>query len=289
MAVTFPNLSGLGQYAKDNGNPNQGYNDVWNAFQTGVLAPYDAQAAQKQSQLGLQSGLIGANYGVQSGALSQQLSSGMANLGLDQNALGIQQGQLARQMGSNGLSQQNEALTQRQFGLSDQDLAAQREQANYGAGMQTRGAWSNNTARGSTNTSGFRQQLGDISQQLQFQLAGIGRNEQQLGIGKEREKLRFGEEQKNLDDAKQMLDIRAKKLGLSGQDLNARISQALGQLGIQQSLSTLDILNGMNDIENGRYNILGSVIGQVAAIDPGLLSRQQTQVPAGFKLPQIRL
>lgn len=242
---------------------------LYNQFNTGVLAPMNAQADYNIGLLGVQQADQNASYGMQQSALQQQLAAGMGQIGIQQGALGRQQALLPQEA---DLQKQLFGLNNQGFGIQQQGLDLQTQIANSRADQQKRGAWSSATAAGATNTKGFGQQLTDIGTQLQQQLAGIGLSEQQLNLSKQREGIQ--EKQYDLSYSEQVAQLNdtAKRLGLESTDLKARINNALGQLGLSQSMSDVQIIQGINDIQNGRYTAIGNVLGQISQIDPRLLA-----------------
>jgi hypothetical protein len=264
---TAPNNVGQANQVGQPAQPT--FNNLWDMFKTSIIDPTNQQANLTLNDLGMQQALLGANYTTQAGQLQQQLGFGLQGIGLDQAQLGIQQGALGRQQ---QLTPELAQLQRQLFGVQEAGIGAETQQAQFSADQATRGENSSATARGAVNTSGHGQALSDIGTNLQFQLGNIGRQEQSLGVQKQQFELSESEREAQLGDQAKSLDIQSKRLGLSKDQLTNQISNALTQLGLNQVLSSVDIIKAMDDVQNGRFNAISGVLGQIAQVDPSLLT-----------------
>lgn len=272
------------------------YGDLWNTFMTGVLGPQDSAANYGLAGLGLQRGLADVNYNYGVSDINAQRGFGIERLGLDEAALNrarqtnpelfALQNRLFDIQGQRiGLSRGGLGLEREGVGVAREGTALQRAVAQFQREQADRGAWSNSTARGATNTSGFEQQLSDIGTTLQQRLAGIGLQEKDIdirekgiglreqGLGLDEQTLAVHRRQHELSQQDQEAQINdtAARLGLQRRELDQRVSSALNKLGLDRALSTVDIINGIYDIQNGRVSAIGGVLSAISQFDPRLL------------------
>ncbi len=150
-----------------------------------------------------------------------------------------------------GLQGQDLGIERQRLGLQGQGLDITPQQEQQQADIARRGAWSGATARGATNTSGFRQGLGDISQNLQNQLAQLSLGRQGLGLsgqGLDIQGQRLGIEGQQQDISNRLseggLADQMAQLGLSGQQAQNTLQNELGQAGINQATGDVNSLFG---------------------------------------------
>lgn len=240
----------------------QGYqqlNTVWNALLSSAapgIANSNAQVGNLQGQLGQ----VAANQGYQSGLINQDYNQQLASLGIQQQGLGIQQGALARQ--SPLLQQQNQLNTQL-LDIQGQSLGAAGSSAIYNNTRANQNLTGQTAAQGAINTKGYTQNKADLAQQLSDTMGNIGRGEQQLDINRQQQGLNYGEQQASLQDQQKNLDLTSKQLGINAKDLEIKTNQALAQLGLQTTLSTGDIYNGILNAQRGVTDALSPVIGTI--------------------------
>ncbi len=190
---------------------------------------------EQQPFVGWDLGLLQQQQGFTDTQAQQAFANAQGRLGIQRGALGReatalpQEHNLANQL--LGLSGQDLGLQRQQLGIRGQSLDITQQGEQQAADVAKRGAWSSGTARGATNTQGFRQGLGDINTNLQNQLAQLGLSRQGLGL------------------QGQGLDIQGQRLGIEQQQSNLNY-------GLQQG-SLADQLAGLN--------ISGTEIGQQLA------------------------
>lgn len=244
------------------------------------------------------------------------LASQLANqqLGITNEQLGIERGGINRQ---EQYLPQSEALQKQLLGLSGDELGIQRQQLGLqGKGLDItqaqeqaqadiakRGAWSGATARGATNTSGFKQGLGDINTNLQNQLAQLALSRQGLGLqgqGLDISGKRLGIEgqQQDISYALQQgsLADQLAQLGVQGRQASLAQQGAIGQAGINQANSDIGLLFGdlgsltqaglgAGGFAGQAYGIGGSQPAQAPGVGPGTtpgnVNPYVRQVPAG--------
>jgi hypothetical protein len=196
---------------------------LWSGIGTYELGP----AAQS---LGAQSSLLGAQGGLTQQQLSdqarlEQQSAGFSQqqLGVQGANLGLQRSALEQQAGPGGFQSQQSALTAQEQALQ--------------TAQQQRALRSGATSGGSINTAGTQQSWSDI-------LA-------QQGFEKAQQALTTKEQQQQYATSKGQLDNAAKSLGISGQEVTARLNNALSQLGLQGRLDTLGITQAIQQLQSG--------------------------------------
>lgn len=227
---------------------------------------YPFQLAEPMAQYGLDQTLANQNYGntmaglgIQQGGVQRQVGAlpkeqGLANqlLGLSGQELGISRGQLG--------------LQRERLGLQGQSLDITEQSERQAAERATRGSWSSAAARGATNTSGFRQGLGDINQSLAQQLAQLGLSRQGQGISS-----------RGLDLQGQGLDISGQRLGINQQqsDLSfglrsGSLSDQLAMIGLNQGQAGQGLTNALNQAAlNAQSGVVNTGIGQVNSLIQG--------------------
>jgi hypothetical protein len=187
----------------------------------------------------------GNNY--QGQLLQQQNQFSLQNLGLDTQSLGIQQGALGRQ----------QALLPQQYALQTQGFDLSQQGIQNSAAQQTRGLNSSQTARGAYTSIGANQGRQDIQTQLQQNLAN-------LGLQRQGAALNFQEQQAQNADSEKQLDIQSKRLGISKDELSARLNNALAQLGISGQVSANQLLQGFSQAASGEFTPLNNILPDVA-------------------------
>lgn len=220
-------------------------------------ATIDSQVARYNSDLGL----VGQQYGMQKGYLEQDLANQLAGIGLDRSNIGIQQGALERQ---GPLINHLQEASQRGNNLTWQDLKDRIEHARYTAWRQRMNFSGDQAAKGAFSSQGTRGLFDDNAANLNLLEAETARNSTRLALDDHTKALGFNEQRAKLADDKAILGNMSKRLGLSENELKIRTQQALAQLGLSTTISTTDILRAMEDLQNGRYNVLAPVATQVA-------------------------
>lgn len=240
-------------------DPNDPLSIIWNLIQS-AAGPAVAGSQLTQTNLNDQLGAVLANQTNQSGLINQAGQLDLAKLGIQGEQLGIQRGQLGRAQQRSPLE---EALAQRGFGVSQADIDASRQQAQFNAGEQQRGLTSASVARGANVTQGYRDDQSAINKQLGFTMGGLGRQEQRLGIQKEQHALGYGEEQAQLKDASKNLDLVAKGMGIDKQQIENRTQNALNQLGLSTVLSTGDIYGAIIQAQAGQFSPITQLLPMI--------------------------
>lgn len=227
--------------------------------------------------------LFNAGAGSPNAALSQDaINSLMQSLGFSNEQLGLNtnQAQQAAGFAQQGLGLQNAGLgiqfgaNERQAALLPQlhDLALQEFQAQEGSANRNADASLRNlnsalTPRGAFTSVMGNAQRGDISSQLSEQLSGIGRQRQQS-------ELNYSEQIAQNADAKKQLGLMQQQLGLSGDEISARLNNTLAQLGLQNRMNVAQLLGEIGKVQRGEYSPVTQLLGDIYSIS-GL------QIPAG--------
>lgn len=196
----------------------------------------------------------------QTGVLNQNAGFQRQSLGLDQQGLGIQQGALNRQGPLLGAEY---GLQQQQFGLQNQGFDQAVQEAWQGAQRGQRSINSSETARGGFASQGHQQGLQDIQTQLSNSLSTIGRQRESASLSNQGNTLQYQEQVAKLGDAQKQLDLSSKRLGLSGEEITARLNQSLNQLGLSTAMSATDLLSGISKMQAGEYSPLSQMIGEI--------------------------
>jgi len=222
-----------------------------------------------------QFGLTNQQLGVESGGVNRQLAALPKEQALANQLLGLQGQQLG--------------ISREQLGLQGKSLDITQQQEQQAADVARRSAWSGATARGATNTSGFRQGLGDISNQLADQLAQLGLSRQGLGLqgqGLDIQGQRLGVEQQQSDINYGLqfgsLQDQLAQLGISGEAAQIALQNA------QQGAGINAVTGGINVLQNAAANNISGAVavpGQVAGAPapPQNTSPQQ----GSFKVPNF--
>lgn len=205
--------------------------------------------------------LAGAMANYQTGQANQQYGFDMRGLDLQRQGLGIEQGGLSRQL---PLLNQQWGLQQQQYGLQQQGFDQAQQEAQQGAARQTRGENSTETARGAWGSVGHNQGLSDIQQQLQNSLSTIGRQRQSASLSEQSAGLSHEEQVAKLQDSQKQLDLMGKRMGLSSDEISARLQSALNQIGLNQ-VSSSDFASELAKMQAGEYSPFSSIIGDMYA------------------------
>lgn len=184
---------------------------------------------------------------LQGGRAQQETGFQLQGLGLDTQGLGIQQGALQRQM----------QLLPQQYGLQTQGFDLSQQAAQYGAMAGMRDLNSAQTARGAFTSAGANAHRGDINQQLQQQLAN-------LGLQRQGAALTYKEQQAQQQDAAKQLDLQSQRLGLSKEEINTRLTNALQDLGIAGQVSNDQVLSELGKIQQGMFSPLQNYASQLS-------------------------
>ncbi len=243
------------------------------------LGQSGAQSNDLINQIMQSAGLSQQQYGLNTQQAQQDYGFGMANLGIQQGQQGIEMGALQRQA---GLIPQYQDLANQGFGL-------QRTQAQESAGNQTRDVWlntasqqrglnSNLTSSGAYTSVGGDQQrsdiatrgtnaVGDIQQQLQNSLQGIGIQQQQSNLN-------FTEQIASNKDSQAQLGLMSKQLGISAQEISTRLQDTLAQLGLSNQITGDQFFQEIANIQNGQFGPLTNIV-------TGILSQSGLTIPTG--------
>lgn len=192
-------------------------------------APQFAQNQSFRDQIANQLSLTNASQQQESGYLNQDYQTGLAQNDLQQSSLGIQRGALSRQSPLSGTLHD---LALQGIGLGERG-------ANQQADIARRGALSSAVTRGAVSSPGLRQDYSDIANQLANQVQGYG-------IQRGQENVTFAEKQAQLKDQNATLDLQAKSLNLSRDQLKTELDRGIDRLGLSTALTTADLLGKMN-------------------------------------------
>ncbi len=242
-----PGVTDLGTALGAPGLINSYLGNAQTGFGFGQAQAADDLATQLANQ---QFGITNQQLGIEQGGLNRQQQYLPQSEGLQKQLLGLQGQEL-------GISRQ-------QLGLQGQGLDITQRQEQGQADIATRGQWSSGAARGATNTSGFRQGLGDIQSNLGNQLAQLGLSRQGLGL------------------QGQGLDIQGQRLGIEGQQQD--ISNRLQEGGLADQLAQLGVgreqagLSQQNAIQAAGVNQFNTDMGLYFS-DLGSLSQTAGQGP----------
>lgn len=226
-------------------------------FNGAIGAPSQALTDDMISSIMQQLGFSQEGLGLQTGQANQAADFARRGLGLQQGGLDIQLGANARQS----------ALLPQLHDLALQEFSAQEGQAQRGADVSLRNLNSSLTPRGAFTSVMGNAQRGDIASQLTETLGGIGRQRQ----GNE---LNFQEQLAQNADARKQLGLMQQQLGLSGDEIESRLSNTLAQLGLQGRMSVAQLLGELSKVQRGETSPITQLMGDIYAMS-GL------QIPAG--------
>jgi hypothetical protein len=201
---------------------------------------------QQYLNLQQQMNLIQGGEDYQSGLVNQSADFSRRNLGLSREQLGVRQGALSRQM----------EMMPQQFGLQNQRFDLSQEQANQGATNQTEDLNSQLTARGTYVGPGADRGRGRIQEQLAFATRGIGLERHGAALNQKEQMAQGG-------DAQKMLDIASKQLGISGEEIEARLTNALAQIGMGGAMSANQLLGEFYKMQQGQMSAYAPMLGDI--------------------------
>jgi hypothetical protein len=227
-------------------------NDIYSQWYNNQYLPNQASMKAQTDLLQNQIDLTGLQSGLSSRVAGQNAMFSMADIGLSREQLGIQQGTLARQM---GLLPQEYALQGRQFDVQGRRLDEQTKESWLGAAEQQRAAKGAGIAQGNLMLPGAPQQRADIAQHLQNALTNIGFSRDDLQIAREKAALDYQEKQAQQKDAEKQLGVQAKRLGLSEDEVRARLQNSLDQIGISSAVSVDQLLGEIQKVEQGGTSV----------------------------------
>lgn len=296
-SIPNPTNAALGAVgAQQQNNP---YQQAMAGYGAPAIANADLQLAQLRERLGL----ANANTQVQTGYLNQQQGFANQRNTLDQQALAGERNDLAGrgQFLDTGYGLDKEAYelmagsTGRRLGnlpqlqgLANQGFDIQEGDIKRQNASQLRGVKSSATSRGAMASQGYRDDVSDLTGDLNSALGGLGIDrsrsaldfkEQGAGINDEYNRGRIGfrnsENQFNynkeqLASANRQLDIESQKLGISADETKARINNAIQQLGISGVADANAIMLEMSKIDQGLISSLPPQILQTIRAITGL-------------------
>lgn len=243
---------------------------IYNNWYQNQFLPSTMLNQAQENQINNQIGFQGLQSNLATNVANQNAGFSMRDIGLSREGLNVQQGTLARQM---GLLPQEYGLQQQQFDVQGKRLDEQTTESWLGAGEQQRAAKGAGIAQGNLMLPGAAQQRADIGQHLKNALTNIGFSREDLGINRQQAALEFQEKQAQQQDANKMLGIQAKKLGLSEEEVSARLKNTLDQIGISNQVSVSQLLGELYKVEQGGvsiYSPLFAALQQAGAISiPG--------------------
>ncbi len=220
------------------------------------LGGISASTNLQNQGLGQQLALGGATQGITDTQLAQNLQNTLAQLGLSKEQLGIQGQQLGLQGTQIG---QQQAFQQGQYGLTLQEQALQRSEAEQGYQQGVHGLQSSGAASGTGGTGSQSYGQLQLSQQLQNQLSG-------LGIQGAQSALSNTYQTQQLQDALAQLGLSKQQLGISGQQLGLQGTEAQQQYQTGTAQAANQYANLANQVQLGQEaNVAGqnSQVGQL--------------------------
>jgi hypothetical protein len=248
--------SNLGQNPGQYGMSGPGSQSLMDPSFQALLGAYGPQFAQAQAQgqqaiipLYQQMQLLGPEGALANQQAQQQAGFSEQQIGLNQQQLGIQQGALTREM----------QLLPQQYGLQQQGFGLSETEAQQGYQQQLRGLNSASTASGSFTSTGANQSRGDLYNNLTNSL-------QNIGLQRQGAALTFAEQQAQQQDSQKQLGIQAKQLGISEDEVKARLNNALQQTGLSSTLSADQILGQIGQIQQGELSPLSGLLSQIAQL-----------------------
>lgn len=215
-----------------------------------------------------QQAIGGAQQGITDQNLLQNYQNTLASLGLSGQQLGIQGQQLGLQGTQIG---QQQAYEQGQYGLTQQEQALQKQEAQQNYAQNLQGLQSSGVASGTFNTGTEARGQQQLSQGLQNTLA-------QLGIQGGQSALTNTYQQQQIQDALKQLGFSQEQLGISKQQLGLEGTQAgqQYQTGTQEAANTYANLTnqiGLGEQANtaGEYSQVGQLLG--ALLQSGMFTQ----------------
>lgn len=241
---------------------------MYNLWNSGVMQPTEQLANQQLGTIQDQIAQAFAGGDLSSQLAQQEAGFSQQGIGLQQQQLGVREAALARQMG----------LLPQQYDITKSNYDIQEQQLRYGADVATRNVNSGATARGAYTAIGTNQARGDIQSQLGFNL-GL------LGNQRKSSQLSFQEQQAQQQDAQKMLNIQSQQLGLSSQEVQARLQNALNQIGISANVSVDQLLSEAYKVQQGEISPIAGLFGDIYQLSgvtlPGAGSQPPTQRTSG--------
>ncbi len=251
---------------------------------------------QQQPFVGWDLGVLQQQMGFTDQQAQQAFGNAEGRLGIQRGALGREEAALPQEHSlANqllGLQGQDLGIQRQQLGIQGKSLDITQQQEEQQAQQATRGAWSGATARGATNTSGFKQGLGDINTNLANQMAQLGLSRQGLGLqgqGLDIQGQRLGVEQQQSDINYGLqqggLNDQLAGLGISGTEIAQQLANAQQGAGINALTGGVNVLQGA--FANSAAGA-AAVPGQIGAAPPPapttpLVTPNQAPQLGGFK------
>lgn len=259
-------------------------------FMQGIYGPELAQQQAMRDQLAGRVGFAEQNFTTQQGILQSQHGIDLARLGLEQSGIGIEKGAANRQIGNanilESLARQLLGNTQKGLDIDLQSLATNERSSNQQFAAEKRQAMSSAASRGAMNAPGIGRTTNELSNQLWNRNELIGQDRQRVGLGRERANLGFERERVGLNEQKAAakdrlatLDLRSQGLGLDRKTLQNNLDQGLAKLGLDQWVTTNDLLDAMNSSDLQQRAVAEQIYRQAleysdffANLDPAALS-----------------
>jgi hypothetical protein len=224
----------------------QGYQ----TYQAGLNTQIGALQSQYNPQTG--TGLIPAQTNQQIAQLRQSTGQQMQGLGLSGQQIGIQQAGLQAEL---GLAPQQQAIEQKQYQLSQQQMQAEKPGlASAAAGAGVAGAKGGAGSQYGA-TAGEKQQYGSLQREIQ---QGV--------LGQQSEVAGYNYSLGDLQRQSQSLSLAAQQNGLSEQETMTRLTQGINQLGLSGAISAQDILQQLGSTEAAGGQQLLSLLAPLAEI-----------------------
>lgn len=215
-----------------------------------IMGAYGTQFGQAEAQVNQgmiplyqQMQMIGPQTDFSNQQAQQQAGFSTQQIGLSQEQLGIQQGALSRQM----------QLLPQQYGLQQQGFGLQEQEAGQSYNQQLRGLNSAATASGAFTAQGTNDSRGDL-------YTNLANSMQNIGLQRQGAALTFQEQQAQQQDSQKELGIQSKQLGISEDEVKARLNNALQQNGLSATLDADQVLGEINKIQQGEVSPLSGLL-----------------------------
>lgn len=209
---------------------------VWNGPSMALI---DQNSQQLANQIGMGQGLLAFNQG----ALQQDANAQLAKLNLGPEYDAIQRNANLRGIGS---IQELDKLAYQALGVQAGQFDLGRKEAWQQAYTQGRNVRSDATVRGAVGGRGYKFSMDEIQRGLANQLQNIDFQAEGAKINALEGQVGRKEQIAQLEDRNKMLDIKAKEYGIDKQQIEANLQQGLAKLGIDNFMSTNQLLDALN-------------------------------------------
>lgn len=192
--------------------------------------------------------------------LGEDYGTNLKRLGLQEQETQQDKAGLNRRVGKGGYFDQLGGLVDRSLLNQLAGYDVQETSARNAHQTARRGEISDATSRGSLQTHGTREDLGDIAKNLWQNVLGLNVQREGANIGADKERTSLAEQRAQDKDRLGALDLKAKDYGLQRDQFKTDLDRGLQKLGIDAYFSTNDIIDKANSAKAEDRKVADQII-----------------------------